>query len=336
MIIVMDETATEKELSRVRAYVEQNGRSANVICGKLRKVIGAFGDGHIDAKTIENIKGVSEVIKIKSNYKLASRVFKEEDTVINVNGAKFGGENLGMIAGPCTVESYEQMDETARVLKASGVMVLRGGAFKPRTSPYSFQGLGEEGLKIMRKVADKYQMAVASEVMDVSQIRLFEKYADILQVGARNMQNFVLLKKLGKIRKPVLIKRGLSATVDEFLMAAEYVLSGGNNQVILCERGIRTFENNTRNTLDLSVIPVIKKLSHLPILIDPSHATGARDKVAPMSLAATAAGCDGLMIEVHVRPEEALCDGPQSLYPAQYAKLHQDVQKIASVIGKSV
>lgn len=336
MLIIMAQGATQDEIDKVRIFIEKKGFAAHISVGEVHTVIGAVGGKVIDPRDIELLDGVKEVIKITSNYKLASRVFQSEDTVINVNGVKFGGNNLGLIAGPCTVESYEQMDKTAEVLKKHGVRVIRGGAFKPRTSPYAFQGLGEEGLEIIRAVADKHKMAVTSEVMEISQIPLFEKYVDILQVGARNMQNFNLLKELGLIRKPVMIKRGLSATFEEWLMSAEYVLSGGNREVMLCERGIRTFERVTRNTLDLSAIPVIKKVSHLPILIDPSHGTGLRDKVAPMSRAAVAAGCDGLIIEVHHEPESAVCDGAQSLYPDQYAKLYSDIKKIAPIVGKKV
>ena len=326
----------KKQIENVKSFVEKKGFDAHVIYGEIQTVIGAVGGKVIDPREIELLDGVKEVIKITSNYKLASRTFQAEDTVVEVNGVKFGGGHVGMIAGPCTVESYEQMDKTAAALKKSGVRILRGGAFKPRTSPYAFQGMGEEGLQIIRDVADKYKMAVTSEVMEISQIPLFEKYVDILQVGARNMQNFNLLKELGMIRKPVMIKRGLSATFEELLMSAEYVLSGGNREVMLCERGIRTFERVTRNTLDLSAIPVIKKVSHLPILIDPSHGTGLRDKVAPMSRASVAAGCDGLIIEVHYDPDTAMCDGAQSLYPQQYDKLYHDIKKIAPIVEKRV
>lgn len=336
MLIVMQQGASKKEIDNVRIYIEKRGFDAHIVYGELQTVIGAVGGKVIDPRDIELLEGVKEVIRITSNYKLASRVFQPDDTIITVNGIKFGGNNIGMIAGPCTVESFEQMDKTAAALKKSNVKILRGGAFKPRTSPYAFQGLGEEGLQIMREVADKHKMAVTSEVMEISQIPLFEKYVDILQVGARNMQNFNLLKELGQIRKPVMIKRGLSATFEELLMSAEYILAGGNREVMLCERGIRTFERVTRNTLDLSAIPVIKKVSHLPILIDPSHGTGLRDKVAPMSRAAVAAGCDGLIIEVHHEPDTALCDGAQSLYPAQYEKLYQDIKKIAPIVDKKV
>lgn len=336
MLIVMSPGANQKQIDNVKIFVEKKGFDAHIIYGEIQTVIGAVGGNVIDPREIELLDGVKEVIKITSNYKLASRVFQPQDTVVTVNGVKFGGEHLGMIAGPCTVESYEQMDKTAAHLKKSGVKILRGGAFKPRTSPYAFQGMGEEGLEIIRAVADKHKMAVTSEVMEISQIPLFEKYVDIFQVGARNMQNFNLLRELGAIRKPVMIKRGLSATFEELLMSAEYVLSGGNKEVMLCERGIRTFERVTRNTLDLSAIPVIKKVSHLPILIDPSHGTGLRDKVAPMSRASVAAGCDGLIIEVHHDPDSALCDGAQSLYPEQYDKLYHDIKKIAPIVNKRV
>lgn len=336
MLIIMTPGADNKQIDNVRLYVEKKGFNAHIIYGEIQTVIGAVGEKVIDPRDIELLDGVKEVIKITSNYKLASRTFQPNDTVINVNGVKFGGEHLGMIAGPCTVESYEQMDKTAAALKKAGCRVLRGGAFKPRTSPYAFQGMGEEGLQIIREVADKHKMAVTSEVMEISQIPLFEKYVDILQVGARNMQNFNLLRELGMIRKPVMIKRGLSATFEELLMSAEYVLSGGNREVMLCERGIRTFERITRNTLDLSAIPVIKKVSHLPILIDPSHGTGLRDKVAPMSRASVAAGCDGLIIEVHHDPDCAICDGAQSLYPKQYEELYHDIKKIAPIVHKRV
>lgn len=336
MLIVMTPGASRKEIDNVILFVEKKGFDAHPIFGEIQTVIGAVGGKVIDPREIELLEGVKEVIRITSNYKLASRTFQNTDTVVTVNGVKFGGDNLGMIAGPCTVESYEQMDKTAAALKKSGVRILRGGAFKPRTSPYAFQGMGEEGLEIIRAVADKHKMAVTSEVMEISQISLFEKYVDILQVGARNMQNFNLLRELGMIRKPVMIKRGLSATFEELLMSAEYVLAGGNREVMLCERGIRTFERVTRNTLDLSAIPVIKKLSHLPIIIDPSHGTGLRDKVAPMSRASVAAGCDGLIIEVHYDPDTAICDGAQSLYPSQYDKLYKDLKKIAPIVGKKV
>ena len=336
MLIVMRHGATYAQVEEVKNFIKNKGFDAHVSEGELHTVIGAVGGKVIDPRDIELLDGVKEVIKISSSYKLCSRMFQPNDTVIEVNGIKFGGTHAGMIAGPCTIESEKQMDAVAAKLSSYGVKILRGGAFKPRTSPYAFQGLGEEGLQIIRKVADKYGMAVTSEVMEISQIPLFEKYVDILQVGARNMQNFNLLKELGHVGKPVMIKRGLSATIEEWLMSAEYVMSGGNREVILCERGIRTFERATRNTLDLCAIPVVKKLSHLPIIIDPSHGTGLRDKVAPMSKAAVAAGTDGLMIEVHDCPECALCDGAQSLYPEQFNELYKKLQAIAPIIDKEI
>ncbi len=325
MLIIMKPQATESQIEKVVSFIKKKGFDAHISRGEVHTVIGAVGGKIVDPRDIELIEGVSEVIRISSSYKLVSRVFQPIDTIVEVNGVKFGGKHTGIIAGPCTVESYEQMDATAKKLSAAGVKVLRGGAYKPRTSPYAFQGLGEEGLKILREVSDKYGMACTSEVMEISQIPSFIKYVDILQVGARNMQNFNLLRELGSINKPVLLKRGLSATIEEWLMSAEYILSGGNRDVILCERGIRTFEKATRNTLDLSAIPVINKLSHLPVAVDPSHATGLRDSVAPMSKASLAAGCDGLIIEVHDDPENALCDGAQSLYPESFIELYEEL-----------
>ena len=334
MLIVMKPATAEEKIQNVISYIKERGFDAHVSRGADHTVIGAVGRKVIDKRDIELLEGVSEVIRISSPYKLVSRTFKPEDTIIDVKGVKIGGGHIGMIAGPCSVETYDQVDATAKKLASYGVKILRGGAFKPRTSPYAFQGLGEEGLKILREVADKYDMLVTSEVMEVNQIPMFLKYVDILQVGARNMQNFNLLKSLGEIRKPVLLKRGLSATIEELLMSAEYIMSGGNREVILCERGIRTFEPITRNTLDISAIPVVQKISHLPIVVDPSHATGLRDKVAPMSKAAVAAGADGLIIEVHNSPETALCDGAQSLYPEEFAELFTDLKALASIVKK--
>ena len=334
MLVVMRHGASEDNIQKVIDFIKSKGYDAHVSRGDLHTVIGAVGGKVMDPRDLELLDGVKEVIKITSSYKLVSRIFKNEDTIIEVNGEKFGGSYVGMIAGPCTIENEDQINECARLMAQSGVKIIRGGAFKPRTSPYAFQGLGEEGLKLIRNAADKYNLAVTSEVMEINQIPLFLDYVDILQVGARNMQNFNLLKELSKVNKPVILKRGLSATIEEWLMAAEYILSGGNREVILCERGIRTFEVATRNTLDLCAIPVVKKLSHLPIIIDPSHGTGLRDKVAPMSMASIAAGCDGLMIEVHNKPECALCDGAQSLYPEQFDELYAKLKKIAPVVDK--
>ena len=336
MLIIMREHAKKESIERVISFIESKGFIAHVSEGELHTIIGAVGSNVIDPRNIELLEGVQEVIKISSGYKLTSRIFKPEDTVIEINGIKFGGGNVGLIAGPCTVESYEQMDKTAEALKESNVKIIRGGAFKPRTSPYAFQGMGEEGLKLMRSVADNHGMAVTSEIMENSQIDMFEKYVDIFQIGARNMQNYNLLKDMGKVGKPIILKRGLSATFEELLLSAEYIVSSGNPNVILCERGIRTFEKYTRNTLDLSAIPVIKKLSHLPIITDPSHGTGLRDKVAPMSRASVAAGCDGLLIEVHYDADNAICDGAQSLYPHEYKELYEDLKQIAPVVNKTI
>ncbi len=336
MLVIMNPNATEQEIMRVAMFLESKGFEARISHGEARTVVHAIGVVDVDQRDFELLAGVSEVVKVSTNYKLAARVSQGQDTIVEVNGVKFGDKYTGLIAGPCTIESYDQMDATAQELQESNVKILRGGAFKPRTSPYAFQGLGEEGLQIIRSVADNHGMAVASEIMDISQLDMFMRYVDILQIGARNMQNYNLLKELGKIHKPVILKRGLSATYEEWLMSAEYIISGGNNQIILCERGIRTFEKFTRNTLDIAAIPVIKKLSHLPIIVDPSHGTGLRDKVEPMSRAAVAAGCDGLIIEVHNNPETAICDGAQSLYPWQYDLLYKQIKQIAPIVGKEI
>ena len=336
MLVVMNTNATEQDIERVIQCIQSKGFEARVCHGETKSVVHAIGIQEADKRDLTLLKGVFEVLKISTNYRLTSRSFQNEDTIIEVNGVRFGDKYTGLIAGPCAVESYDQLDETAQELSESNVKILRGGAYKPRTSPYAFQGLGEEGLRILRSVADNHGMAVTSEIMDVSQLDSFMKYVDIFQVGARNMQNFNLLKELGTIHKPVVLKRGLSSTFEEWLMSAEYIMAGGNGQIILCERGIRTFENYTRNTLDLSAIPVIKKLSHLPIIVDPSHGTGLRDKVEPMSRAAIAAGCDGLIIEVHHNPECAMCDGAQSLYPWQYDLLYKQIKQIAPIVGKEI
>lgn len=336
MLIVMKPGVPEEEIQKVVGYIKSKGFDAHISRGEINTVIGAVGGKVIDRRDIELMESVQEVIKITSSYKLASRAFKRDDTVIKVGDVLVGGTELTVIAGPCAVESLDQLENIAEELSRCGVRFLRGGAFKPRTSPYSFQGLGEEGLKYLRQVADKFNMYVVSEVMDISQIAMLLKYVDVFQVGARNMQNFILLRELGYINKPVLLKRGLSATIDELLMSAEYIMSGGNREIILCERGIRTFETATRNTLDISAIPVIKKLSHLPVIVDPSHGTGLRDKVAPLSRAAVAAGSDGITVEVHCCPDDALCDGAQSLYPEQFEKLYTELQKIAPIVGRSL
>jgi len=336
MLIVMKPGVLEDEIQKIVSFIEAKGFDAHISRGEINTVIGAVGGKVIDRRDLELFNCVQEVIKITSSYKLVSRAFQSEDTVIDMGNVQIGGAELTVIAGPCAVESLDQLEIIAEKLSNFGVKFLRGGAFKPRTSPYSFQGLGEEGLKYLRQVADKYNMYVVSEIMEISQIPMLLKYVDIFQVGARNMQNFNLLKELGYINKPVLLKRGLSATIDELLMSAEYIMSGGNRDVILCERGIRTFETATRNTLDISAIPVIKKLSHLPVIVDPSHGTGLRDKVAPMSRAAIAAGSDGITVEVHGCPDEALCDGAQSLYPEQFEKLFSDLKLIAPILGRNL
>ncbi|MEW5974462.1 MAG: 3-deoxy-7-phosphoheptulonate synthase [Acidobacteriota bacterium] len=340
MVVVMEEGASENQIQEVVEKLIQMGFDIHRSTGVTRTVLGVVGGRPADPREIELLSGVAEVIKITAAYKLASRHFRPEGTRVVLENARnrveIGGQPVVVMAGPCSVESREQIFTTAEILHEQNVKVIRGGAFKPRTSPYSFQGMGEQGLQLLREAADQWGMFVVSEVMDHTHIPLFLKYVDILQVGARNMQNFNLLRELGKIRKPVLLKRGIAATIEELLLSAEYVMAGGNHQVLLCERGIRTFENYTRNTLDISAIPVIKKLSHLPILTDPSHGTGRRDKVPPMARAAVAAGTDGLLIEVHNNPEMALSDGAQSLYPEQFAKLMQELIRIAPVLDRCI
>ncbi len=338
MVIVMNEQATEDQVEKVIAALTQKGYDAHRSTGTTRTVIGVVGASKspLDPREFEIMPGVHEVVKITEPYKLAGRIFKPEDTIINIGDIAIGGRAIVLMAGPCAVESEKQLDIIAASVSRYGARLLRGGAFKPRTSPYAFQGLGEEGLKHLRKVGDRYGMAVITEVMDTSQIELVARYADILQVGARNMQNFTLLKDLGRIRKPVMLKRGLSATIQEWMLSAEYIMAGGNHDVMFCERGIRTFENFTRNTMDISAIPIIKKISHLPIIADPSHGTGLRDKVIPMARAAVAAGADGIMVEVHHEPEVALSDGPQSLYPEQFAEMMAQLRIIAPAIGRTV
>jgi 3-deoxy-7-phosphoheptulonate synthase len=336
MVIVMQRGASEEQVERVIKRLVRDGFDVHRSTGVERTVLGVVGGKIVDERDYELLEGVKEVIRITQPYKLSSRTFRQEGTVVEVGEVRIGAEPVVMMAGPCTVESCEQVNAAAAAVHSAGVKILRGGAFKPRTSPHSFQGMGEEGLKLLFEAARRHGMYVVSEVMDQTQIPIFLEYSDILQVGARNMQNFNLLKELGKIRKPVLLKRGLSATIEELLLAAEYIMTGGNHQVILCERGIRTFENYTRNTLDISAIPVVKKLSHLPIVVDPSHGTGRRDKVAPMARAAVAAGADGLLIEVHPEPDNALCDGAQSLEPAQFVHLMGELKLIAAAVGRTI
>ena len=337
MVVVMQERASEEQIQHVIAQLIERGFDVHRSTGQLRSVLGAVGGNRsFDTRLIEVMDGVHEVLRITEPYKLASRTFKPERTAVSFDDFRVGGDEVIVMAGPCSVETEEQIAASAAAVKKAGAKVLRGGAFKPRSSPYSFQGLGEEGLRMMRAAADAEGLKVASEVMDVSQIELVARYSDILQVGARNMQNYTLLRELGKTRTPVLLKRGISATIEEWLLSAEYVLSGGNTDVILCERGIRTFERYTRNTMDISAIPVIQKLSHLPIIADPSHGTGLRDKVAPMARAAIAAGADGLIIEVHPDPDNAMSDGAQSIFPTQFDRLMAELRIIAPAIGRSI
>jgi 3-deoxy-7-phosphoheptulonate synthase len=337
MVVVMKELATDTEVQGVIAQLTGMGFDVHRSTGALRTVLGAVGgQRQFDPRLLEVMDGVQEVVRITEPYKLASRTFKRENTVVVIDDLRIGGDEVVVMAGPCSAETEEQVEATAAAVRAAGAKVLRGGAFKPRSSPYSFQGLGEDGLKMLRASADRHNMKLVSEVMDISQLALIEKYSHILQVGARNMQNFTLLRELGHTRTPVLLKRGISATIEEWLLSAEYILAGGNMNVMLCERGIRTFESYTRNTLDISAIPVVQKLSHLPILVDPSHGTGRRDKVTPMARAAVAAGADGLLIEVHTDPDHALSDGAQSLYPAQFDRLMAELRIIAPAIGRSI
>lgn len=329
MLVVMDKKATQTEIDFVVATIEERGYTARPIPGGERISIGILNNkGHVDESPFLGLPGVKDAIHVTRPYKLVSREFKQQDTVITVGDISVGNGNLVIIAGPCAVESESQALIIAEHVKRSGAQLFRGGAFKPRTSPYSFQGMGEEGLKILSTVREKTGMPVVTEVMDLETFDLVEKYADVIQIGTRNMQNFSLLRRAGHANKPVLLKRGMAATIDEWLMAAEYILEGGNSQVILCERGVRTFVHHSRNTLDLSAVSVVLKESHLPIIVDPSHAAGVRDQVVPLSRAAVAVGAQGLMVEVHNAPEKALSDGAQSLYPRQFEDLCRQVQSI--------
>jgi len=322
MLVVMKAQATPEQIQAVCEHIEQMGFRAHPLPGAERTAIGITGNkGEVERGNLEALSGVSEVIRVTKAYKLASRDVKEENTVIQFPGtdATIGGHDLAIVAGPCSIETREQAFAIAEQVAAAGAQFFRGGAFKPRTSPYAFQGLGLEALKIMAEIREAFGLRIITEAIDNESLELVAEWADVIQIGARNMQNFSLLKKAGKTRKPVLLKRGLCATLDEFLMAAEYVMSEGNYQVALCERGVRTFADHTRNTLDLSIVPAVQRLSHLPILVDPSHGTGKRNKVVPMARAAVAVGADGVMVEVHHQPELALSDGPQSIYPAQFA-----------------
>ncbi|MBQ9365278.1 MAG: 3-deoxy-7-phosphoheptulonate synthase [Schwartzia sp.] len=335
MIVVMSRSATEENLKNVEKRIESFGLKCHLSVGEQRTIVGVIGDkkkiGELEMGAME---GVEKTVRITEKYKLVSREFKPENTVVDVRGVKIGGEELAVIAGPCSVESREQLRETAEAVKNAGAQFLRGGAFKPRTSPYDFQGLAEEGLKLLREIGDEYDLRVVTEIVDVNDVELVSKYADVLQIGARNMQNFRLLQAVGKGNKPVLLKRGLAATISEWLNAAEYIMSEGNDDVIFCERGIRTYETFTRNTLDLSAVVAIKEQSHLPIIVDPSHGTGRWQMVQPMARAAIAAGADGLIVEVHPHPEVALSDGDQSLKPKHFKAMMEDVKKIASAMGR--
>jgi len=337
MFVVMEESATEAQVQAVIDRLVNRGFTVHRSTGVVHTVLGCVGPKEeMDPRDLEVMEGVKECHRVMSPYKLASRSFKPAGTRITVKGVEIGGDMVVAIGGPCSVESKEQIELSAEQVVKAGAKGLRGGAFKPRSSPYSFQGLGEEGLRLMRDAADRYNLFVVSEVMDHTQIPMMSDYVDIFQVGARNMQNFTLLKELGKSRVPVLLKRGIAATVEELLLSAEYVMSGGNYDIILCERGIRTFESYTRNTMDISAIPVVKKLSHLPIMADPSHGTGRRDKVIPMARAAVAAGADGILVEVHPDPDRALSDGAQSLYPAQFEDLMRQLRMIAAAVGRTI
>jgi 3-deoxy-7-phosphoheptulonate synthase len=337
MVIVMDKTASDADIEHVVSALSERGFDVHRSTGSDQTVLGVVGDiASVDPREFEVFSGVQEAVRVSEPYKLSSRSFRREKTIVKVRGISIGGSDVVVMAGPCTIENERQVFETARRVARAGARVLRGGAYKPRTSPYAFQGMGVEGLKLLRAAADESNMATISEVMEISQIETMLEYVDILQVGARNMQNYNLLSALGQIRKPVLLKRGMSATIQEWLLASEYILSGGNYDVILCERGIRTFETYTRNTLDISAIPVINKLSHLPIIADPSHAVGRRDKVMPLARAIIAAGADGVLIEVHHEPEKAVCDGPQSLYPDQFARLMDELRIIVPAVGRTL
>jgi 3-deoxy-7-phosphoheptulonate synthase len=339
MLVVMKAQATPEEVQAVCDHIAQLGFRAHPMPGAQRTAVGITGNqGQIDQGNLEELSGVAEVIRVSKPYKLVSRDVKEEDTIIRFPGtnATIGGRDLAVIAGPCSVETREQAFAAAEQVAAAGAQFFRGGAYKPRTSPYAFQGLGEEALKIMAEVRDRYGLRIVTEAIDTEALELVDRYADVIQIGARNMQNYSLLKAAGRKRKPVLLKRGLAATLEEFLMAAEYVMSEGNYQVILCERGIRTFADHTRNTLDLSIVPAVQRLSHLPIIVDPSHGTGKRNKVVPLARAAVAVGADGLIVEVHHAPDKALSDGAQSIYPEQFVQLMDECSQIANVLRRNI
>jgi 3-deoxy-7-phosphoheptulonate synthase len=339
MLVVMQANATEEQVRGVCQKIESLGYRAHAIPGAERTAVGITGNqGEVDSVAFEEMPGVQEVIRVTKPYKLVSRDIKENNTVLRFPGSKatLGGRDLAVIAGPCSIESREQAFAVAERVSRAGAQFFRGGAYKPRTSPYSFQGLGEEALRILADIRSQFGLVIVTEAIDNESLDLVEQYADVIQIGARNMQNFSLLKRAGRARKPVLLKRGLAATLEELLMAAEYVMSEGNYNVALCERGVRTFADHTRNTLDLSIVPAVQRLSHLPIIVDPSHGTGKRNKVTPLSRAAVAVGADGLMVEVHHQPDRALSDGMQSLYPDQFDELMMQVRQIAPVVGRTV
>ncbi|MDO8879891.1 MAG: 3-deoxy-7-phosphoheptulonate synthase [Coriobacteriia bacterium] len=335
MLVIMKDHASQGDVQHVVDLLTEAGAEAHLSRGEIKTIIGVIGDREvIYTLELEGLAGVEQVVRVLKPFKLVSRDFQPEDTVVRVGAATLGGGAFGVIAGPCSIESAEQMLAAARAVRDAGATMLRGGAYKPRTSPYAFQGMGVEGLKLLREAGDETGLPVVTEVLDVRDAATVAEYADVLQVGARNMQNFMMLDELGTMRKPILLKRGLAATIEELLSAAEYVLKGGNRDVILCERGIRTFETYTRNTLDLAAVAALKTLTHLPVIADPSHATGRRDLIAPMARAGIAAGADGLMIEVHPDPEHARCDGPQSLTPADFGALMTDLEPRIALEGK--
>jgi 3-deoxy-7-phosphoheptulonate synthase len=336
MVIVLDHAIRDDDKMRLREFLEAKGFRVREIEGEQETIMGAVGSVSIDLREVELKPGVQRVIPISKPYKLASRELQAADTIVTVGPIKIGGPRIAVMAGPCAVENEEQIFESARIVRESGAVILRGGAFKPRTSPYSFQGLGEEGLRLLKSAGEKYDLPVVSEIIAPRYVDMFAEYVDLMQIGARNMQNFELLKAVGATGRPVMLKRGLAATIEEWLMAAEYLLAHGTEDVILCERGIRTFETATRNSLDISSIPVAKKLTHLPVLVDPSHATGLREKVPPVALAAVAAGADGLIVEVHPDPDQALSDGPQTVFPEQFEKLMRDIEALSPVVGKEL
>jgi 3-deoxy-7-phosphoheptulonate synthase len=338
MIILMKKNATPEQIDHVTGWIASVGYKPHLSRGVERTLIGAIGDerGKVHLKSAVSLPGVEKVVPILKPYKLAGREFREEDTVVTVGDIQIGGGAFTVMAGPCSVESEEQMMESGYIAKKGGAKILRGGAFKPRTSPYSFQGMEEEGLKLLKKVGERTGMPVVTEVMNTTDVDLIEEYSDILQIGARNVQNFALLKRVGRSRRPVLLKRGMMTTIEELLMSAEYILSGGNGQVILCERGIRTFETATRNTLDISAVPVLKELTHLPVIVDPSHASGHARYVIPLTRAAVAVGADGVIVEIHPEPEKAVCDGPQSLRPEQFYRLMDEVNLIQGAMHREI